>query len=89
MLRQGLEAAQGDWVGFLEAGDCLPPEALLWMQCYHADQPHAAWLYSDERQGAVWGGAWCFKPDFSPEYLLSAFFTGNLAVYGGGASWTS
>ena len=71
------------WVAFVEAGDELTPEALLWMRSYQADRPEARWLYSDEVLRRGWGRAadWHCKPDFSPEHLLSRFFTGNLAVY--------
>ncbi len=82
-LNVGLSQASAPWVAFLEPGDELPPGALLWMRCYQADFPEARWLYSDEVLRRGWGlsADWHCKPDFSPEHLLSRFFTGNLAVY--------
>ncbi len=82
-IKAGLAHVRAPWVGFLEPGDELAPGALLWMRCYQADFPAARWLYSDEVLRGRWGLGtdWQCKPDFSPEHLLSRFFTGNLAVY--------
>lgn len=82
-LNAGLAHVRTPWVAFGEPGDELTPEALLWMRSYQADRPEARWLYSDEVLRRRWGLAadWHCKPDFSPEHLLSRFFTGNLAVY--------
>ena len=80
-LNAGLQQARGSWVGFLEPGDTLTPEALLWLRSYVAESPQARWLYSDETLQSAFRTRWNYKPAFSPEHLLSQFFTGNLSVY--------
>jgi GT2 family glycosyltransferase len=81
VLNAGLQQARGPWVGFLESGHRLTPETLLWLRSCIAETPQARWLYSDETLGTAFRTRWNHKPDFSPEHLLSQFFTGNLSMY--------
>ena len=73
---QGLKAAQGDWVGFLDHDDLLAPEALYEVALLANREPEMEVIYSDEdqveqeRQGLKHKKPH-FKPDFSPDLLCS------------------
>lgn len=72
-----LEAADSDWIGFLGCGDRLHPAALSLFQDAIHRHPQAQVIYSDEDQLSPDGN--CrhspfFKPDWSPELLLSVNF---------------
>ena len=72
----GLEAAQGEWVGFLDHDDLLAPEALYEMAALMNREPETEVIYSDEdqveetKQGLSHKKPH-FKPDFSPDLLCS------------------
>ena len=55
----------------------------LWVALYLNRRPDAVWLYSDE--AVMCPDGQCLnlhlKPDFSPEFLLSAMYTCHLSVY--------
>lgn len=73
---KGLEAAQGEWVGFLDHDDLLAPEALYEVASLVNREPDIEVVYSDEdqieqeRQGLKHKKPH-FKPDFSPDLLCS------------------
>jgi glycosyltransferase involved in cell wall biosynthesis len=79
----GLEMARGEFIGFLDHDDELTPDALAWIVAMHNRFPHAVWFYSDEdkisEQGTL--SVPFFKPDYSPEYLLSVMYTCHFSVY--------
>jgi GT2 family glycosyltransferase len=79
----GLQAASGDFVGFLEPGDELAVDALTWFVHAMNARPSALWLYSDEDAIDEFQlhHSPHFKPDFSPEYLLSSMFSSGTGVY--------
>ncbi len=70
-------------MGLLEEDGELSPEALFHMVELLQRSPDADFIYSDEdRRDAL--GQRCdpfFKPDWSPEYLLSFMYTGHFSVY--------
>lgn len=79
-LREGLAAARGEWVGFLEAGDTLAPHALA--EVVLAAEPSLDVIYSDEdrldAEGRRTGPA--FKPDWSPDLLRSVNYVRHFLV---------
>jgi O-antigen biosynthesis protein len=81
-IKFGTQTA-GDYVMFLDAGDELAEHALSLLARAIGGDGHADMLYSDEDQIEPDGRHVCpfFKPDWSPEYLLSYMYTGRLAAY--------
>ncbi len=80
---QGLNQAQGEFVGFLHSGDLLAQEALYEVAHLLAEHNEADMVYSDEDHIDAHH---ClkhpyFKPDWCPESFLSRMYTGNLGVY--------
>ena len=79
----GIKHANGDFIGFLDHDDELTPDALTWIIWAVNKNPQALWFYSDEDKIST--GSKCdtpyFKPDFSPELLLSNMFTCHFSVY--------
>jgi O-antigen biosynthesis protein len=79
----GLKEAHGDFIGFLDHDDELTPDALTWMLWALNKNPSALWFYSDEdkiSKDTKFHSPY-FKPDFSPEFLLSNMFTCHFSVY--------
>jgi len=79
----GLAAATGDYVGFLGAGDILAPEALFEIALLVNRHSDADIIYSDEDSLGDEGVREnpYFKPDWSPELLMSRMYIGDLCVY--------
>jgi O-antigen biosynthesis protein len=79
----GIKNAKGDFIGFLDHDDELTLDALTWMVWAMNKNPQALWFYSDEDLITV--SDKChdphFKPDYSPELLLSIMFTCHFSVY--------
>jgi O-antigen biosynthesis protein len=82
-LNAALARATGDYVMLLDAGDALAEEALFLMAQAVAAEPVPDMLYSDEDCIDAEGrhADPFFKPDWSPEYLLSCMYTGRLAAF--------
>ena len=80
----GIKNAKGDYIGFLDHDDELTPDALTWMIWAINKNPEALWFYSDEDKMSDKDKCHSpyFKPDFSPEFLLSNMFTCHFSVYG-------
>jgi GT2 family glycosyltransferase len=77
-----IELATGDYVAFLDHDDVLRAHALYRVAEFVTQNPTADVVYSDEdkiladgRRGAVF-----FKPDWSPEWLLSNNYLCHLSV---------
>lgn len=79
----GARHAIGTHLAFVHAGDTLAPQALLRMSEVFQRNPAAGVLYSDEDLSLGHGSQArpVFKPDWSPESLLSRCYTGQLAVF--------
>lgn len=77
-----LELASGEFVVFLDHDDELSPDALSALARVLRDDPDLDFIYSDHdliddegRRLQV-----CYKPDWSPELLLSYMYIGHLKV---------
>ena len=79
----GIQNAKGAFIGFLDHDDELTPDALAWIVRALNKNPKALWFYSDEDKISIRGRCHSpyFKPDFSPELLLSNMFTCHFSVY--------
>ncbi len=79
----GIKHAKGEFIGLLDHDDELTPDALTWITWALKKNPEALWLYSDE--DLITPNGKChdprFKPDFSPEFLLSNMYTCHFRVY--------
>jgi GT2 family glycosyltransferase len=68
----GLDVAQGEWVSLLDHDDILEPDALFEVVKYLQANPETDLVFSDEDKITEEGlGAPQFKPDWSPDFLLS------------------
>jgi glycosyltransferase involved in cell wall biosynthesis len=83
----GLAAASGEFVVFLDHDDLLVPHALARMNVAIREHPHADYLYSDEDKIDANGGDAApryydvfRKPDWSPERLRGQMYTSHLSV---------
>ncbi len=78
-----LELATGEFVALLDNDDELAPDALYEVACALNREPELDLVYSDEdkidEQSRRLEGR--FKPDWSPELLLSQMYIGHLGVY--------
>ena len=74
--------AKGDFIAFLDHDDELTPDALAEMALYVAERPDTDFLYSDDDKIDIDGNRFGpqFKPDWSPELLLSYMYMGHLIV---------
>ena len=78
---QGLGLARGEWVAFLDHDDVLEPDALFQILRLLQTHPDADLIYSDEDKLAENGcDAPLFKPDWSPDFLLSYNYVGHLTA---------
>ncbi|TMA10110.1 MAG: glycosyltransferase, partial [Deltaproteobacteria bacterium] len=75
--------ARGDFLAFLDHDDELTPDALLEIASLLDEDPQADLLYSDHDILGADGlrRSPSFKPDWSPELLLSYMYFGHLKVY--------
>ncbi len=78
-----LEIATGEYVALLDNDDELAPQALLEVVSVINEHPDADMFYSDEdkidRNGRRFSPH--FKPDYSPDLLLSTNYISHLGVY--------
>jgi GT2 family glycosyltransferase len=79
----GIKRAKGKYIGFLNQGDELTPDALTWVVWTVNKNPDSLWFYSDEDMISSNGKYHnpYFKPDFSPEFLLANMYTCHFSVY--------
>ena len=76
------ELASGDYLILLDQDDELTPDALGEVALYLADKPETDLLYSDDDKIDSKGRRYSpqFKPDWSPELLLSYMYFSHLFV---------
>jgi len=80
---KALAMATGDFVGLLDNDDKLSIDALYEVIKLLNQYPNADLIYSDEDKLGL-NGKRCepfFKPDWSPDMLLSCMYTGHFSVY--------
>jgi O-antigen biosynthesis protein len=79
---EGLSAARGEFVGFLDHDDTLTPDALLRVAQELAADPELDVVYSDSDKLTVKNirADPFLKPDWSPVYALGAMYIGHLLV---------
>ena len=79
----GIKQAKGRFLGFLDHDDELTADALTWVTWALNQNLQALWFYSDEDLITIRGRCHNprFKPDFSPEFLLSNMYTCHFSVY--------
>ncbi len=77
-----LRAATGEFIALLDHDDELTPDALFEAAVHLNRAPDTDVVYSDEDKLDPDGGHSdpFFKPDWSPEHLLSAMYTSHLTV---------
>ncbi len=78
-----LDLATGEFVGFLDHDDELSAEALLEVARFLNAHPETDMVYTDEDKISPQGQRFqpFFKPDWSPDMLLSFMYTGHFSVY--------
>jgi GT2 family glycosyltransferase/SAM-dependent methyltransferase len=80
---RALQLASGEFVGLLDHDDELSPDALFEVVKLLQERPEADMIYSDEDKLDTSGRRLnpCFKPDWSPEFMLSVMYTCHFGVY--------
>jgi GT2 family glycosyltransferase len=78
-----LDLATGDFIALLDHDDMLVPEAFYEVAVRINAVPDVDYIYSDEDKinQANARSAPFFKPDWSPEWMLSVMYTCHLSVY--------
>jgi GT2 family glycosyltransferase/glycosyltransferase involved in cell wall biosynthesis/septal ring factor EnvC (AmiA/AmiB activator) len=74
--------ATGEFILFLDNDDELTPDALAEVALYLAEHPETDFLYSDDDKIDTQGNRFDpqFKPEWSPELLLSFMYMGHLCA---------
>jgi GT2 family glycosyltransferase len=80
---RALELASGEFVGLLDHDDELTADALFEVVKLLQERPDADMIYSDEDKLDPTGRRVSpnFKPDWSPEHMLSVMYIGHFGVY--------
>ena len=80
---RALELASGEFIGLLDHDDELAPDALFEVVNLLQEHPEADMIYTDEDKLDSDGRRLrpSFKPDWSPEYMLSLMYTCHFGVY--------
>ncbi len=83
LLKASLSLAHGEFVGLLEGGDELAPDALFEVVMLLQEHPEADLIYSDVDEIDEKGNRSNphFKPGWSPDVLLSGNYISQLCVY--------
>jgi len=78
---RGIAEARGEWLTLLDHDDLLEPDALFHVAKFSQDHPDADLIYSDEDKLTEWEfESPLFKPDWSPDFLLSYNYIGHLTA---------
>lgn len=80
---RALKPATGEFVGFLDHDDELTCDALFEIASVMQEHPEADIIYTDEDKLDTQGRRVqpYFKPDWSPEYMLSIMYVCHFSVY--------
>jgi GT2 family glycosyltransferase len=81
-LNTALPASEGDWLGLIDAGCTLAPQALFRIAQAIRRHPDWALVYTDEdslTEDGLYGNPH-FKPDFNLDYLRSLPYVGGLVL---------
>jgi GT2 family glycosyltransferase len=83
LLNAALSLAEGEFVGILYQGDALAPDSLFEAVKLLQEHPEADLIYSDVDEIDEEGNRTnpYFKPDWSPDLLLSTNYISHLSVY--------
>lgn len=83
-LNEADSLIRGDFLGFMDCGDVLAPHALLEVIRLYNEQPEAEVIYSDEDhiRGKNTRFNPLFKPDWSPDLMLSTNYINHFLVAG-------
>jgi GT2 family glycosyltransferase len=83
LLNAALSLTRGEFVGLLEQGDELAPDALFEVVKLLQEHPETDLVYSDEDEIDEDGNRTnpYFKPGWSPDLLLSTNYVSHLCVY--------
>lgn len=78
-----IEIARGDFIAFFDHDDVLSPDALFEMVQIVNQHPSADLIYSDEDKLTLGGNHVdpFFKPDWSPDKMLSHMYTCHFSMY--------
>lgn len=80
----GIEAAKGEYIAFMDCDDVITEDALLEMAMKLNENPGYDFIYSDEDKITDDGKrrySPFFKPDWSPDFFMSQMYTNHLAIY--------
>ena len=82
-LNTALGMASGEFMTVLDHDDCLASRALEWVACTIIEHPAVDYIYTDEDKISAEGIRFdpFFKPDWSPEYMLSLMYTCHMSVF--------
>ncbi|GEM_PF-153909 len=80
----GIFAASGEFVAFIDCDDVIEKCAFSEMVYFLNEHPQMDFVYSDEdklsEDGTMYHSPF-FKPDWSPDTILSLMYTNHLAIY--------
>lgn len=79
----GIENATGEFIAFLDCDDVLSKDAFYQVAKVLNEKPDTDFIYSDEDKLTETGKRTqpFFKPDWSPDWMMSIMYTCHLAVY--------
>lgn len=80
-----IEMSKGSYLALMDQDDAIPPDALYWVALEINKDQDADFIYSDECKVDTGErphySTFFFKPDWSPEFMISYMYTGHLSVY--------
>lgn len=80
----GIAAARGDFIVFMDCDDVIEPDALYQFARKLNENPELDFIYSDDNKVTEDGKIRhmpFFKPDWSPDLFLNMMYTNHLATY--------